>query len=65
MFKFDVNVLIIDFFMSGDKYGDGIILIKYIKWYYLDLVIIVLMMNNNFVIFSLVLDLDIDGIVLK
>lgn len=65
LLKLDVYVLIIDFFMFGDKYGDGIILIKYIKCYFLSLLIIVLIMNNNLVIFSVVLDLDIEGIVLK
>lgn len=63
--KLDAYVLIIDFFMFGDKYGDGIILIKYIKRYFLSLSIIVLIMNNNSAIFSAVLDLDIEGIVLK
>lgn len=51
--------------MPGDKYGDGITLIKYIKRHYPDLAIIVLTMNNNPAILSSVLDLDIDGIVLK
>lgn len=63
--KLDANVLITDLSMPGDKYGDGITLIKYIKRHYPDLAIIVLTMNNNPAILSSVLDLDIDGIVLK
>lgn len=51
--------------MPGDKYGDGITLIKYIKRHFPDLSIIVLTMNNNPAILSAVLDLDIEGIVLK
>jgi two-component system, NarL family, captular synthesis response regulator RcsB len=63
--KLDANVLITDLSMPGDKYGDGITLIKYIKRHYPDLAIIVLTMNNNPAILSSVLDLNIDGIVLK
>jgi len=51
--------------MPGDKYGDGITLIKYIKRHYPRLSIIVLTMNNNAAILSAVFDLDIAGIVLK
>ncbi|CAI0876889.1 Sensor-like histidine kinase RcsD [Serratia marcescens] len=54
-----------DLSMPGDKYGDGITLIKYIKRHYPQLSIIVLTMNNNPAILSAVLDLDIEGIVLK
>ena len=63
--KLDANVLITDLSMPGDKYGDGITLIKYIKRHYPQLSIIVLTMNNNPAILSAVLDLDIEGIVLK
>ncbi len=49
----------------GDKYGDGITLIKYIKRHFPDISIIVLTMNNNPAILSAVLDLDIEGIVLE
>ncbi|MDA6077232.1 response regulator transcription factor RcsB [Edwardsiella anguillarum] len=63
--KLDVNVLITDLSMPGDKYGDGITLIKYIKRHFPELSIIVLTMNNNPAILSAVLDLDIEGIVLK
>lgn len=58
-------VLITDLSMPGDKYGDGITLIKYIKRHFPSLSIIVLTMNNNPAILSAVLDLDIEGIVLK
>ncbi|XPE53729.1 response regulator transcription factor RcsB [Shigella flexneri] len=51
--------------MPGDKYGDGITLIKYIKRHFPSLSIIVLTMNNNPAILSAVLDSDIEGIVLK
>ncbi|MCC7687858.1 transcriptional regulator RcsB [Serratia marcescens] len=40
--KLDANVLITDLSMPGDKYGDGITLIKYIKRHYPQLSIIVL-----------------------
>ncbi|EKZ2441087.1 transcriptional regulator RcsB [Citrobacter freundii] len=60
--KLDAHVLITDLSMPGDKYGDGITLIKYI---FPSLSIIVLTMNNNPAILSAVLDLDIEGIVLK
>lgn len=63
--KLDANVLVTDLFMPGEKYGDGITLIKYIKRHYPHLAIIVLTMNNNPAILSAVLELDIDGIVLK
>lgn len=63
--KLDANVLVTDLSMPGEKYGDGITLIKYIKRYYPHLAIIVLTMNNNPAILSAVLELDIDGIVLK
>ncbi|HHE3908130.1 TPA: response regulator transcription factor RcsB [Klebsiella pneumoniae] len=63
--KLDAHVLITDLSMPGDKYGDGITLIKYIKRHFPDLSIIVLTMNNNPAILSAVLDLDIEGIVLK
>ena len=63
--KLNNNMLINDISMPGDKYGDGITLIKYIKRHYPDLAIIVLTMNNKPTILSSVLDLDIDGIVLK
>jgi len=46
--KLDANVLVTDLSMPGEKYGDGITLIKY-----------------NTAILSAVLELDIDGIVLK
>ena len=62
--KLDAHVLITDLSMPGDKYGDGITLIKYIKRHFPDLSIIVLTMNNNPAILSAVLDLDIEGIVL-
>ena len=58
--KLDAHVLITDLSMPGDKYGDGITLIKYIKRHFPSLSIIVLTM-----ILSAVLDLDIEGIVLK
>lgn len=60
-----MHVLITDLSMHGDKYGDGITLIKYIKRHFPDISIIVLTMNNNPAILSAVLDLDIEGIVLK
>ncbi|HDZ8130341.1 TPA: transcriptional regulator RcsB [Escherichia coli] len=63
--KLDAHVLITDLSMPGDKYGDGITLIKYIKRHFPSLSIIVLTMNNNPAILSPVLDLDIEGIVLK
>lgn len=63
--KLDAHVLITDLSMHGDKYGDGITLIKYIKRHFPDISIIVLTMNNNPAILSAVLDLDIEGIVLK
>lgn len=63
--KLNANVLITDLSMPGDKYGDGITLIKYIKRHYPQLSIIVLTMNNNPAILSAVMDLDIEGIVLK
>lgn len=63
--RLDADVLITDLSMPGDKYGDGITLIKYIKRHYPDLAIIVLTMNNNPAILSAVLDPDIEGIVLK
>lgn len=63
--KLDANVLVTDLSMPGEKYGDGITLIKYIKRHYPHLAIIVLTMNNNPAILSAVLELDIDGIVLK
>lgn len=63
--KLNAHVLITDLSMPGEKYGDGITLIKYIKRHYPDLAIIVLTMNNNPAILSAVLDLDIEGIVLK
>ncbi len=59
--KLDAHVLITDLSMPGDKYGDGITLIKYIKRHFPDLSIIVLTMNNNPAILSAVLDLDIEG----
>lgn len=63
--KLNADILITDLSMPGDKYGDGITLIKYIKRHYPKLSIIVLTMNNNPAILSAVLDLDIEGIVLK
>ncbi|MGU0015987.1 response regulator transcription factor RcsB [Escherichia coli] len=63
--KLDAHVLITNLSMPGDKYGDGITLIKYIKRHFPSLSIIVLTMNNNPAILSAVLDLDIEGIVLK
>ncbi len=66
LFMLDENVLITDLSMPGDKYGDSITLIKYIKRHYQQLSIIVLTMNNNpTILISTVLDLDIAGIVLK
>ncbi|CAK9885424.1 MAG: Transcriptional regulatory protein RcsB [Candidatus Erwinia impunctatus] len=59
------DVLVTDLSMPGEKYGDGITLIKYIKRHYPQLAIIVLTMNNNPAILSTVLDLDIQGVVLK
>ncbi len=59
--KLDAHVLITDLSMPGDKYGDGITLIKYIKRHFPSLSIIVLTMNNNPAILSAVLDLDIEG----
>lgn len=53
--KLDAHVLITDLSMPGDKYGDGITLIKYIKRHFPDLSIIVLTMNNNPAILSAVL----------
>ena len=50
--RLDADVLITDLSMPGDKYGDGITLIKYIKRHYPDLAIIVLTMNNNPAILS-------------
>ena len=55
--KLDANVLITDLSMPGDKYGDGITLIKYIKRHFPDISIIVLTMNNNPAILSAVDDL--------
>ncbi|RXK33810.1 DNA-binding response regulator [Arsenophonus endosymbiont of Bemisia tabaci Asia II 3] len=63
--KLKADILITDLSMPGDKYGDGITLIKYIKRHYPNLSIIVLTMNNNPAILSAVLYLDIEGIVLK
>lgn len=63
--KLDAHVLITDLSMPGAKYGDGITLIKYIKRHFPALSIIVLTMNNNPAILSAVLELDIEGIVLK
>ena len=63
--KLNADALITDLSMPGDKYGDGITLIKYIKRHYPNLSIIVLTMNNNPAILSAVLDLEIEGIVLK
>lgn len=63
--KLDANVLITDLSMPGDKYGDGITLIKYIKRHFSHLSIIILTMNNNPAILSAILELDIEGIVLK
>lgn len=63
--KLKADILITDLSMPGDKYGDGITLIKYIKRHYPNLSIIVLTMNNNPAILRAVLDLDIEGIVLK
>ena len=54
--KLDAHVLITDLSMPGDKYGDGITLIKYIKRHFPSLSIIVLTMNNNPAILSAVLD---------
>ncbi len=50
--KLDAHVLITDLSMPGDKYGDGITLIKYIKRHFPDISIIVLTMNNNPAILS-------------
>ncbi|SFN87882.1 response regulator transcription factor RcsB [Xenorhabdus japonica] len=61
----EADVLITDLSMPGDKYGDGITLIKYIKRHYPRLAVIVLTMNNNPAILSAILELDIEGIVLK
>ncbi|PHM75088.1 response regulator transcription factor RcsB [Xenorhabdus kozodoii] len=61
----EADVLITDLSMPGDKYGDGITLIKYIKRHYPTLAVIVLTMNNNPAILSAILELDIEGIVLK
>ncbi|MFO6484404.1 response regulator [Escherichia coli] len=58
-------MLITDLSMPGDKYGDGITLIKYIKRHFPSLSIIVLTMNNNPAILSAVLDSGYEGIVLK
>lgn len=63
--KLNASVLITDLSMPGEKYGGGIMLIKYIKRHYPDISIIVLTMNNNPAILGSVLDLDIEGIVLK
>ncbi|AOM40603.1 response regulator transcription factor RcsB [Xenorhabdus hominickii] len=63
--KKEADVLITDLSMPGDKYGDGITLIKYIKRHYPALAVIVLTMNNNPAILSAVLELDIEGIILK
>ncbi len=63
--RLNADVLVTDLSMPGDKYGDGITLIKYIKRHYPDLSIIVLTMNNNPAILSAILELDIEGIVLK
>lgn len=63
--KLDAHVLITDLSMPGDKYGDGITLIKYIKRHFPSLSIIVLTMNNNPAILSAVLDLDTAGILVQ
>lgn len=63
--RLNADVLVTDLSMPGDKYGDGITLIKYIKRHYPDLSVIVLTMNNNPAILSAILELDIEGIVLK
>lgn len=63
--KKDAHVLITDLSMPGDKYGDGITLIKYIKRHYPELSIIVLTMNNNPSILSAIINMNVEGIVLK
>lgn len=63
--ELNAQVLVTDLSMPGDKYGDGITLIKYIKRHFPDLAIIILTMNNNPAILSTVLNLDIAGLVLK
>ncbi|MDF7681153.1 response regulator transcription factor RcsB [Enterobacteriaceae bacterium ESL0689] len=59
------EVLITDLSMPGDKYGDGIMLIKYIRRHFPHLSIIILTMNNNPAILSTILNLNINGLVLK
>lgn len=61
----DANVLITDISIPGNKYGDDLTLIKYIKRHYPQLSIILLTINNNSAILSAELDLDIAGILLK
>ncbi len=63
--KLEPDVVVTDFSIPGDKYGDGLTLIKYIKRHYPKLSIIVLTMNNNPTTLNTILELDIDGIVLK
>lgn len=63
--KIEVDVLVTDLSMPGDKYGDGITLLKYIKRHYPKLSIIVLTMNNNPAILNTVLELNVDCVVLK
>lgn len=61
----DVDIVITDLCMPGDKYGDGITLLKYIQRHYPHLALIVLTMNNNPAIINTILALDIAGILLK
>lgn len=63
--KSDAQVLITDLSMPGDKYGDGITLIKYIKRHFPNLAIIILTMNNNPAILNTIIELGIEGIILK
>ncbi|ACQ68397.1 response regulator (positive) in two-component regulatory system with RcsC and YojN [Candidatus Hamiltonella defensa 5AT (Acyrthosiphon pisum)] len=63
--KLNAEIVIIDLCMPGDKYGDGITLLKYIQRHYSHLELIVLTMNNNPAIINIVLALDIARILLK
>ena len=63
--KLDANVLVTDFSMPDHQYGDGIAFIKYIKRYYPHFSVIIFTMNTNPAILSTILDMNIDGLVLK
>ena len=51
--------------LPGDKYGDGITLIKYIKRHYPNLSIVPTMNNNPAILSAVSWTFEIEGIVLK